>query len=325
MFVTGGEPIQTKDWSGWTAVAVADGATVAIELRKAAGATLRGVVRENGEPVAGARVTFVEGLPRDRPPTREEQLRDVMTRGGLSATTAADGSFELVDLPAGAHRVRIAAPHRAMASTRDVQLVVGENATVVDLDVTSVQGVVRDPAGAPVSGARLSILPEPSAGGGRELQDAIRAAEMLRGEGGGGNRVTDDSGAFTLRGVVPGARFRLRAAAKGFAPATSDVLEVAAGQTRTGVELRLCAGGTIEVTHSDATARVHVQARALDADGKPDPAVPPVSLPMREGAVKLDGLRPGRWVVTARAMTDPSSRNERTVEVAAGATTHITF
>ena len=294
---------------GWQVVAVTDGAAASLELTKALTASLRGVVRENGVPLADARITFQEGpgsaneANQDSPEQRVAAALGEMGRGGRgrNARSAEDGSYALQELPAGAHRLRVTHKDRQMPTVVRVELRFGENVLDLDLDRTALRGTVRDPKGLPVANATVSVR---RAGQGGGAEDPLAA--LTQGMGGidlgalGGSRAsvrTDADGRYEVRGVDAGVPLQVSATAKGFARAVSAGFAVVPGTTREGVDLQLGAAGSIQVQAQGAGMFTGVRATCVQADGTPEPGVPPVLQVLRRGAVTLEGLRPGRWQV----------------------------
>lgn len=316
---------------GWQRVTVVDGVRTELRLTKDPTATLRGFVRENGKPLAGARITFLAGAGDDTQPA--DGLASMMAEmggdGGRAGRSADDGSFELKNLKAGAHRVRVTAKGRAMPAVVPVTLQPGENVFDLMLTAAVVRGVVRDPAGMPVEGASVSVAVVASRKAGQDpLEDAMDQLAPgfdPAGLAGAARSVkTDDQGRYELRGVQPGTQVVVRATAKAFAGAQSEPLEVATNGERDGVDLQLLAAGKVRVTMNDPKAFASAQARLLDATGEIVRGVPPVVQMLGSGSGTLSGLRAGRWRIDL-IVPAGGSRQSRTVDVTAGETTNVTF
>lgn len=317
----------------WLEAEVADGATVPLTLTKAPTAILHGVVRENGRPLADARVAFVEG-PGSEATAPDEIAGQVVGEmlgqfGGGSKQqdkSGDDGSYRLAELPPGQHRLRITHKQRALPSEMSVTLREGDNLFDVELDMTTLRGVVRDPDGQPVEGARVTVqVVKADEDGNDAMAEGI--SQMLPGfnPGGGGTIKTDETGAFELRGVAPGAPLRVKATAKGFAPAAATAT-VDAGQVKEGVEVRLGKAGRIKISLADAPPFAAVSARLAGEDASD---VAPVVQMLRKGKATLDGLRPGSWVVKVegpgRNGANEETALEKTVTVVAGETAEVDF
>jgi protocatechuate 3,4-dioxygenase beta subunit len=297
----------------WQSVEVADEARAELTLSKDATATLTGIVRENGQPLAGARVQFLSGPGDDQPAAGGN--RDPMAAamdmfgqmgGGRGERTDDQGRYTLKELKAGQHRVRVTATGRSMATTVKVFLRNGNNVQDFDLDSASVRGTVVDPSGKPVAGATVRVVAAndttPSFDGmvqgmnfgGRGGRGGMNLGGMM----GGGNTVTTEAdGRFELKGVQTGASLVVRASAKGFAGGESAPFDALASG-KDGIEVKLNAGGTIKVTASSNQPFAAVSA-VMEGDGA-GKAGPTFAL-LNNGTATLEGLRPGTWRVSMQA------------------------
>ncbi|MBL8725668.1 MAG: carboxypeptidase regulatory-like domain-containing protein, partial [Planctomycetes bacterium] len=319
----------------WQTVAVADAATSELRLEKAATATVVGVVRENGVPLAGVRLAFVEG-PEDKTDARgaiearvTEALGDFGGGGGgrgRTARTGEDGTFQLKELPAGAHRLRITANGRAMPTTVPVQLQLGDNTCNVDLVAATLRGRVTDSAGQPVAGATVALAPVRKPG--ESVDEQMAMIEEGIGQMGFGGRNgsrsvrTGDDGFYELKGVELGVPLQVRVTARGYASALSAVVEVPQEGLRTGVDVVVGAAGKVRVEVAGAGMFAALRAVKVGADGERLPNVPPVTQVLRGGKGTLDGLSAGRWQVSVEGM-DGQTREPRVVEVVVGQTVNL--
>lgn len=313
----------------WQTVLVEDGAATTLQLTKPAGTTLHGVVRENGVPLANARVTFLKGDDSGLAGDIAGMMVEFGGGGDGSATrTDSDGAYRLRDLPEGSHRLRISTKERAMPALVAVELRGADNTFDVDLDVAIVRGVVRDADGAPIDGAKVRVGPARSSDGEPDPTDLVEGI-MPGGLGalggvGGQSVKTDASGRYELRGLQVGTKLQVRASAKGSAPAASAPFEVQPGAVRDGVDLQLERAGRIKVTSTEKVPFAMAMARRLGADGEPEKGETPVIQMMGNGSTTLSGLRAGRWRVTLQM---PSGDAEKTqdVDVTAGQTATVAF
>lgn len=317
---------------GWQVVTVSDGARTQLRLAKDPVAALRGVVRENGVPLAGARIAFVAGAASDATAAPADGLANMMAEfggadGGRSAKTGSDGAYALKNLRAGVHRLRITSKERAMPAVVDVVLQPGDNVFDVALAAAIVRGTVRDPDGKPVAGASVSVVRVARGGGGATDPMAQAFEQMVPGVdpaalGAGLRSVKSGAdGSYELRGLELGATVQVRATAKPFAPAQSASLQVSGNDS---VDLRLLAAGKLRVSLAEAAPFTSVQARLLGPDGAPVPGMAPVVQILANGAATLGGLREGRWKVDILRPggTPPPSQ---TVDVKAGETATVSF
>ncbi|HLQ37081.1 MAG TPA: carboxypeptidase regulatory-like domain-containing protein, partial [Planctomycetota bacterium] len=320
--------------AGWETSDVADGSKATLRLLRTPTASLRGIVRENGAPLAGARIAFVEGTGNggddaDNGPQGEmfAALAEMGGRGGNSRSTKSgdDGSYQLKDLAAGEHRLRITHRERSMPAVVAVVLRTGENTFAVELDTTLLRGTVRDPHGDPVAGATITVHQAKSADAGGSADVGEIMGAVMPGMNLGGNRATVKTGAdgsYELRGVQAGIRLQVRATAKGFAAAAAAPVEVARGGSRDTVDLQLAAAGRIRVTATDAGPFTAAHATFAEAD--PDKHVAPAFVILRNGSGTLDGLRPGRWKVEIGGASGTQGEPQF-VEVTAGETANASF
>jgi protocatechuate 3,4-dioxygenase beta subunit len=330
----GGGRLGGADEAPWTAVEVADGKLHTIELQKAASATLRGFVRENGLPLAEARLQWLEGVAdaaaQGGMPAGLERFAELAGgQGGRtrSGRSEADGRYELRELPAGEHRLRISANGRALPTVVTVSLRLGDNTLDINLDSVVVRGRVVDSQGQPIASASIAIE-QAAAASADEATQAIDAALSALGgpavAGGGRATRTDAEGNFEVRGLDPGSRLRLRASARGLASAVTPVLEAPLQGVLDGVLLTLGAAGKLRVEMAGGGMFAGVRAQKLAADGSVDSSVPAVNQVLRGGRATLDGLSPGRWQVVVRGM-DGAVRPPSVVEITAGATANLQF
>ncbi len=312
----------------WSNVDVVDLATATLRLTKAASATLRGVVRENGLALVDARVAFRQG-PATAPGNDREAAEAMMGEmlgavggGGGKRNTKTDerGAYQLSELPEGEHRLYITHKGRAMPTTVPLVLRLGDNGFDVELDMTTVRGVVHDPDGKPVDGARVRVRRNRT--GGDPAGDVGEIAEGIvpgMNLGGGSTIRTDATGAFELRGVDPDVEILVSASQKGFSPVSAKIIATR-GTTTTLPELRLGAAGKVRVTSTNEQPFGGVRA-TWKGDGD---AVPPVMAMMRRGKATLEGLRPGLWEISIETMNRSGGEApKRTVEVLAGQTVDV--
>jgi len=204
-----------------------------------------------------------------------------------SATSAADGSFELGLLAAGDVTIMISPPGRnfmngASSYTHVLTLNAGDERWVdIAFDAGMVTGtVVDDRTGLPVRGATVS-------------------ARSVENEGGNwfggryGTSASDENGYYEIADLAAG-RYRVHTDADGYTKATSDELDVGPGRTPF-VEMRLSAGWVVSgrvvtqgVDGEDPPRWMWLTAET--PDGREAAARPDDDLEFR-----FDDLGPGEW------------------------------
>jgi hypothetical protein len=344
MFAFEQNPAAAPSEPGWESVVVEELGRAEVQLTKSPTASLSGIVRENGLPLADARVAFLAGPGGPAASGPREQLLEMAGQfeGGLggrrgrgSGRTDDQGRYELKELQEGQHRLRITHQKRSMPAEVSVFLRLGANTFDVDLQTSTLRGVVRDPDGKPVAGVSVSVGPPTAAPTGPRPSVRVEGAPGVAGElaqaveamapglaGGGRNTVrTGDDGSFELRGVQPDKKLVVRATKKGFAPAATAAIEVAPGQTRDGVDLQLLTGGAIRVRSAGAAPFTAVQ--AIWAGEQPNDFPGAVQV-LQNGTTLFEGLRPGRWQLRVMAAAN-QGQPPTFVEVLAGQTIEVTL
>lgn len=281
------------------------GTGLAVDFSLFPASEIRGVVlRRDGSPVAGARVTSVRT---QRALDSDDVTADATGPGDLAAAmTAGDGSFALTQLKLGDHMVQATGPGYATTHAVVVSLGVGDSVDGVQLTVevaSSIRGVVRR-AGTdePVAGAAVAATHDET---GVELA---------------ASRTTNADGAFEIHGAAAG-RYTLWADKTGFSPrgATAHV-EVAAGAGDVdGVVLELDGGARVRGRVSPpGPARVLLRAQidALDIDDLRTAFAVEHTLHATaddDGVFEIAGVPSGQWNVVA---TTPGGRGgQRAVRI----------
>jgi len=163
---------------------VAEGETVESEIVLGGGGAIVGRVTSaaDGAPLEGATVWDATGEDLAGALAAPESLATVP--GVRSARTAADGSFRLEGAPPGRRDLVVSHPER-LGRARAVEVPpAGEARLDVALeDGGAIVGTVRGPGGTPVAGAVVAATPE---------------------HGPARRTMTDEAGAYALRGLPPG-------------------------------------------------------------------------------------------------------------------------
>lgn len=308
----------------WTELSVGEGETRELELIDTPKARVTGVVREGGRPLAGARVRLEE--PRDQ----VEGLSYFNLDGGGGTTTDGNGRFVIERVEPGSFDLVVEHTTRVMEHSESLVVVQGENTVSVDLPIAIVEGRVTDKDGNPVAGAKVRIEKD-----GQPSNAFI--VSMLMGDAGessitvGGDAadpsLTNMNGEYSLRGVLTDVPLRVKVDHQGNAPVQSEEFEVGPGQVKRGVDLQLLAAGKLHVTLQGGPDESYFLARAkyLDAEG-----VEQVTDTLWGTEQTLEGLRPGRWMVTLLEMSGSGPGSQRDdwkqeVEIQAGATGEVAF
>lgn len=256
-----------------------------LEIRLARGATLQGSVRTTaGEAVAGARVLA----------------------GPAGARSDGEGFYRVEGVETGPVEIDLVHPGHARQE-RKVTIEPGINTLDFEVDPgRRVAGRIAAGDGRPIGAAELA-LETPGWGSGHRSYRARSAADGL----------------FEFAEVPPG-RYRLEAAARGFAPLRRQQLVEIAGADVDDLEVTLGAAGRVagRVLGLDEEQLARVELRAEDEEG--------LEL-TRQGRVDADGgfevgdLAPGVWElhaalaselreVTARVVIAPGDTARRDLE-----------
>ena len=240
-------------------------------LQLASGGTITGTLRtEDGEVVPGATVAALRHVgPLLRTPQGQTTIFD------------ADGEFRVDGLPPGTYDVAGGAADHSMAWARGVEL--GSGTVELSLVLPAggeIHGFVRDASGsAPIASARVEVE--------RGLASGPSVAPLRS------SAVTDDRGAFTIRGVEPG-RHSVHVSALGYAPRSLSGLEVEAGGTVGPIDIDLsttdAAGGqAFDIVGIGVMVRVDGEALVIAGLVEPGGAA---TAGLREGdrIVRIDGV-----------------------------------
>jgi large repetitive protein len=203
---------------------------------------------------------------------------------------ADDGRFSLDDVAQGEYVVDVSAPDRTSTTVSGIKVASGGGTDMGTVRLASggiVRGLVADAAGAPVSGATVSVT-----GPGRDFSRIPPQA------------VTDGVGAFEVAGVSPGT-VQVSAAHPSFAISAALTTEVDLARGPTDVKIVLSEGGRIEgrVRTRDGLipAGAVVAARSA-ARGIAAPTSGPAYQPLAaDGSFTIEHAPVGRVVVTLMA------------------------
>jgi hypothetical protein len=252
-----------------------DGGTP-LEVALEKGETLEGrILSSREEPVAGVEVAVSRPGP------------SMLGPGYLETVTDGDGVYRLEGLDIGPYDITAESPDQ---DTVSASLEVRPGVNRLDLTFpggVAVDGLVVDPAGAPVPGATVSLQAMPE---GRIFNTQARA-----------------NGSFRLRAVADG-DYRLAGQADGFAvTARQDAVIHVAGQAVHGLELRLERGtvltGRLLGFTPEELRLMRIQAFRQSAPaGLEDRALGDhfrSSAVVQGGSYRISSLSPGTWQVMA--------------------------
>jgi protocatechuate 3,4-dioxygenase beta subunit len=288
----------------WSSVEVREGEEVELTLHAPLKVLVSGVVREGGEPLAGATVRLAPKRAEDEP-----RMPRLPFGGGPTARTDARGMYQLSGVEPGEYTLSVSHPSRAMETELELRVAERDTRQDVALAIATIEGRVVGAEGEPLSGVRVSAERERGANQPRAVVGMVFAGDnggvgMIGGEDGAENVFTDADGRYSLRGVAIEVPLVVRAELKGLQPARSEAFEVRENESKRGVDLKLAKAGEIEVT-------------AFKADGSPAQMVIVTATPEGDlaataerktgfipegGKTTLDGLAPGSWKVSVRAV-----------------------
>lgn len=253
-------------------VVVPDGGVVVVDFgADTGGQKMTGrIVKDDQSPVANAGVQL-EG------PTGSNQ----------QATTDAQGRFAFENLAPGKYAVR------SWGRTKVVDVLVKADEAPPEVVLTvlsaSIEGKVVDgTTGAPLSGAWIDC--ELTA----DAQGKAPAQPLRAGRGG---RQTGGDGAFRIGNLEEG-RYRIRAYRDPYGTELAEGIDVAAGETKSGIEIRLGAAGTLTGFAKNAAGQP-IEGAAVHVKNAQGVAVLFVSLVSTsgDGSYTQGQLKPGEYEV----------------------------
>jgi Carboxypeptidase regulatory-like domain len=319
---------QAESGPAWSDVQVGDRTHEDVTLTAPARSNLSGRVTEGGKPLSGATVRLTDKS--DNAPPALPFFGE-----GKDARTNGKGEYLLENVKEGEYRVSVSHGSRAMSFESSVTLREGDNALDVEMPVCTIEGRVTNSDNKPLAGVRVRAERSTGDDGKPKMQVAqvLMVADnndepqmsFSTGTGGGETVVTDADGKYRLRGVLADVDLVVKATGKDVQPGQSAVVRVSADQTKSGVDLTLFQGGSIEVTvlHADGRAGssciVHGRIDGDSVDPKTELSGP-------SGVVKLTGLKPGKWHLNVNPIGPASGTSsdrpaeipEQIVEVKAG-------
>ena len=298
---------------GWTEAKVVEGAVTELTLVAPNRVVVTGVVTENGQPLAGARVVLAS-------PEGSGPEFGILGLGpsGPSTETDGRGEFRFDSVTEGEYELRISHPTRVMDDRFDVEVEAIDTRFEADLPVTLIEGQVLDAAGQPVVGARVSAR-RPSAGGQRSIGivmmgSSAGGAQVISSDGDLAEPVlTDREGRYSLRGVSGDTELVVKAQSDEEGAVETEPMVVETGTITQGVDLRFVEAGTVTVLVEGAAQGTMVMGRA---PGGETPQLKPVV----EGRAVFSGLAPGRhrFQLVGQGVEGAVNTSSQSVEVEAG-------
>lgn len=308
------------DDGAWTEAKVVEGAITELTLVAPNRVVVTGVVTENGQPLAGARVVLATskgsgaGFP-------------ILGLGPAGPSTETDGrgEFRFDAVTEGEYELRVSHPTRVMDDRFDVEVEAIDTRFEADLPVTLIEGQVLDAAGQPVVGARVSAR-RPSAGGQRSIGivmmgSSAGGAQVISSDGDLAEPVlTDREGRYSLRGVSGDTELVVKAQSDEEGAVETEPMVVETGTITQGVDLRFVEAGTVTVLVEGAAQGTMVMGRA---PGGETPQLKPVV----EGRAVFSGLAPGRhrFQLVGAPTEGAVDTQSQSVEVEAGEEHEVRF
>lgn len=288
-------------------VTIREGETTAQDVSVPPTGDVVGSVTESGRPVANARVTLSrggEGLPFGEP----------------SATTDADGHYEIRDVKPGGYTLVVKAPKSAVPHKTKVRVDPKRETTEhVKLPSGAIRGrIVEEDTNKPLAGIVVDVRPA-KFGEGNETDTEVREVRMIAmvsNDGGGAttmkfgneseNVVTDSDGYYEVRFLAPG-EYRMEIRGGGIMKIEKDHVLVPEGGAADGIDFRAARGATLSVT-----ADLGPNAEDAEGDGPMllvETTVSPVDDPGSEDTQAeiglrpstFEGLKPGQYSVRVKA------------------------
>lgn len=293
----------------WPAVEADATTEVTCTLKR--GGVVSGVVKTKvgGEPVAGAEVTLMG---------TGWAAMGSMWIGTPSATTGADGRYELVGVQPGKYALLTMADGFSPPGGEkgvEIEMGAGGGTTTQDFELISagvVTGIVKDPNGEPIAGASIRIRRGPTEGGGRGGRRGMNMARQVLTSGATPADRTGEDGTFRLSGIGTDTMWVVYAESTEYISGESKPFKLAAGDVKE-VEISMMSGGSLRGTVVDdqgqrlSGARVQVGRLPDDMLGKKRmngwearrALGSEVYVTDEEGRFFAPNLKPGRQLVRA--------------------------
>jgi protocatechuate 3,4-dioxygenase beta subunit len=328
----------TDSWSeanaprqpGWQDAIVGDGGSTTLEFNVPARGGFFGRVRENGAPLAGARLKLVQ--------IRNEDEAEVDYWGGpndpLAATTDHEGQYKFEHIRCGNYTLYLSHAARRMSIKQSVSVTSDAREHDFDLDVASVEGRVTDVDGRPLSGIEVAPVAKQGTNGDDQpyqmvvTEDDRGGARVNYEQSSRRSEKTDESGRYFLRGLATEQPFTIQVRGELVENAVSPEITLAPDEVRRGVDFALRRAGSIEVRLlGNVSDQNWFMARALRvADGK-ETLTQTIYLGSWNRNQTIHSLAAGHYKVALAPGGASQGKPTQEVEtdVAAGETSHVSF
>ncbi|MBK6942910.1 MAG: carboxypeptidase regulatory-like domain-containing protein [Planctomycetes bacterium] len=287
-------------------VTIREGETVAQDVSLPPTGDVVGTVTESGRPVANARVTLSrggEGLPFGEP----------------SATTDADGKYDIRDVKPGGYSLVVKAPKSAVPHKTKVRVDPKRETTEhVKLPSGAIRGrIVEEDTNKPLEGIVVDVRPAKS-GEGDESDTEVREVRMIAmvsNDGGAttmkfGNEtenvVTDSDGYYEVRFLAPG-EYRMEIRGGGIMKMGKDRVLVPEGGAAEGIDFRAARGATLSVTadlgpstESEEDGNGPMMFVETTVSPVDDPGSEDTQAEIGSRPTTFEGLKPGQYSVRVK-------------------------
>ena len=293
---------------GWSEAEIVRGTTAELVLREAPRATVKGRVSEGGVVLAGASLSISKRGGDSRFGDMEMPFAQ-----GPRTKTDGDGRYKFERIETGSYDLVVRHATRSMPARYPIEVDASGLEFDIDLLVSVLEGRVLDAEHKPMVGAKVWAERKPNDGGGesREMRImSIAGGDMSGGDGEAmvfdssnalsqSSVISDKDGRFSLRGVQSDIDLVVKVTAKDCQPKSSDPVSVAAGQTRSGIEVTVDPAGRIKVKvvglNGAKPGPCLVRARPAEGAGREDEKTEFA----QGGSATFTGLRPGKWQLRA--------------------------
>lgn len=316
---------------GWQDAVVGASGMTTLDFKVPARGGLFGLVRENGSPLAGARLKLVE--------VRSEDDADVSYWNGpndpLATVANHDGAYRFENIRCGNYTLFISHAARRMSAKFSVSVEAEPRERDFDLDSTSIEGRVTDVDGRPLAGIEVTATSKQGNRGDDQpyqmvvTEDDRGQARVNYEQSARRSEKTDEDGRYALRGLATGQPLFVHVHGDAVENASSPEITLASDEVRRGVDFALRRAGCIEVRLvGNPNDRNWYLVRALRVtDGKETPAQT-IYLGTWNRAQTIRSLAPGHYklaLVPQGGAATPQQQQTVETDVEASETSHVNF